>query len=130
MGDNNNNNNYNNNNYNNNYNNNNNNNNGGSAWGDGSVVVRGPMLRLNAMLKHLKYKSARDYNGQDQITVTVNDLGGDFGEEPLSTTAFIDLSITPVNDPPGTWRPGGDQVETRWRPGGDQVVVVWWRDPL
>ena len=71
-----------------------------NVWGDVSMTVRGPLKRLNQMLKHFKYKSALHYNGKDQITVTVNDLGGDFGESPLSTTKLIDLSVTPVNDAP------------------------------
>ena len=36
----------------------------------------------------------------DQIIITVNDLGGDFGESPLTTTESLLLSITPVNDAP------------------------------
>jgi ELWxxDGT repeat protein len=71
-----------------------------NTWGDTKFVVIGSIKRMNQMLKHLKYKSKLNYNGVDQITVTINDLGGDFGEEPMSTTKYIDLSVTAVNDAP------------------------------
>ena len=71
-----------------------------NGFGDTTIQVKGSLLRCNQMLKHLKYQSNLNYNGQDQIIITVNDLGGDFGESPLTTTESLLLSITPVNDAP------------------------------
>jgi len=71
-----------------------------NGFGDSSVTVRGSILRMNQILKHMKYRSVLNYNGQDTIIIVVNDLGGDFGEQPLSTTRSILMSVTPVNDAP------------------------------
>nr|CAM76811.1 HEMAGGLUTININ/HEMOLYSIN-RELATED PROTEIN [Magnetospirillum gryphiswaldense MSR-1] len=66
----------------------------------GAVTFTGTKAAINAALSSLTYRGNANYNGADQITVTVNDLGmsGAGGAKTASKT--INVTVAPVNDAP------------------------------
>jgi len=80
-----------------------------TANGSSAVSVLAPLAQINATLAHLNsqsepdgftYRGKPNVNGQDQIVITVDDLGntGSPGGRTVSRTVL--LTVTPVNDPP------------------------------
>ena len=74
----------------------------GSGVADKTMSFRASLTDANAALKVLRYRSALDYSGFDEIAVTVNDGGhasqGKGGAK--TTTATMQLEVTSVNTPP------------------------------
>ncbi len=64
-----------------------------SGNGTGSITLVGSQAAINAALQGLKYVPAKDYNGQDTLTINTTD-------GKLSDSDSITLNITPVNDAP------------------------------
>ncbi|WP_206754533.1 cadherin-like domain-containing protein [Leptolyngbya sp. FACHB-36] len=78
-----------------------------SANGTNSVTARGVLSILNSALANLRYTSNLNYNGPDEITVTIDDqaLSGIGGAQRDSKS--FSLNITPVNDLPQLTMPAG-----------------------
>ncbi|QQG65847.1 cadherin-like domain-containing protein [Desulfobulbus oligotrophicus] len=83
------------------------------AVGSSSITLQGTTAALNAALATLYYQGATDYNGDDSLTIEVNDHGNT-GQDGGSSTASatVALGITPVNDPPRVTMPVGDRYLT------------------
>ncbi|GAC1033511.1 retention module-containing protein [Pseudomonas sp. No.21] len=64
-----------------------------SGNGTGSITLVGSQAAINAALQGLKYVPAKDYNGQDTLTINTTD-------GKLSDSDSVTLNIKPVNDAP------------------------------
>ncbi len=64
-----------------------------SGNGTGSITLVGSQAAINAALQGLKYVPAKDYNGQDTLTINTTD-------GKLSDSDSVTLTIKPVNDAP------------------------------
>ncbi|OQR81135.1 hypothetical protein ACHHYP_16742 [Achlya hypogyna] len=66
----------------------------------GVLVFQGAIEFVNLALAASAYVGARDWFGQDAITVTADDLGNTGTGGPQRVVATIAVSVTPVCDPP------------------------------
>ncbi|MGE8501468.1 MAG: retention module-containing protein [Pseudomonas sp.] len=64
-----------------------------SGNGTGSITLVGSQAAISLALQGLKYTPAKDYNGQDTLTINTTD-------GKLSDSDSVTLTITPVNDAP------------------------------
>ena len=85
--------------------------------GSSTVSVLAPLAQINTTLAHanaqsqpdgLSYEGNANFHGQDQIVITVDDLGntGSPGVRTISRT--VPITVTPVNDPPVLANPVDD----------------------
>ena len=84
------------------------------AVGSNTVTLRGSATDLNAALGNLYYQSATHYNGDDTLTLTVDDGGntGIDGGGTGSDSEAIAIAIRPVNDAPTLSMPSGTKFIT------------------
>ncbi|KAB2969637.1 cadherin-like domain-containing protein, partial [Zoogloea sp.] len=84
------------------------------AVGTNTVTLRGSATDLNAALASLYYQSATHYNGDDTLSLTVDDGGntGIDGGGTGSDSAAIAIAIRPVNDAPTLTMPSGTKFIT------------------
>lgn len=80
--------------------------------GTSDVTLIGTLTTLRTALANstLRYLGNPNYNGSDTITVTVNDGGNTGFGGPLTVTRDINVTVTPVNDPPTLTLPGAQTV--------------------
>jgi hypothetical protein len=69
------------------------------ANGTATVTVTGTLAELNAALDGLTYTPNANYNGDDTLTVTLND-NGNSGGAALTATSLVPINDTAVNDAP------------------------------
>ncbi|KAF0221999.1 MAG: thrombospondin type 3 repeat protein outer membrane domain-containing, partial [Rhodospirillaceae bacterium] len=67
----------------------------------GTVTFTGTKAAINAALSSLTYRGNANFNGTDQVTVTVNDLGMTGAGGAKSASKTINVTVAPVNDAPG-----------------------------
>jgi hypothetical protein len=71
--------------------------------GDGTLdlamTFTGKLQDINAALAGLTFVPDLDYSGPASVTILTNDLG-EFSGPPESTSTTINITVTPVNDPP------------------------------
>lgn len=83
------------------------------AVGTDTVTLQGSKADLDNALANLRYQSNTDYNGDDALTVTVND-GGNSGQDGTDSSAggsasgTVNIAILPVNDTPTVTLPGAN----------------------
>ncbi|MCA0186229.1 MAG: tandem-95 repeat protein [Proteobacteria bacterium] len=84
------------------------------AVGSSTVTLQGSATDLNAALSSLYYQSATHYNGDDTLTLTVDDGGntGIDGSGAASDSEAIAIAIRPVNDAPTLTMPSGTKFIT------------------
>ena len=70
--------------------------------GDGtnSLSFKGTVADINAALENLGYLSNTNYNGNDTLIITTNDLGNSGQGGSLLDIDEIAITINPINDPP------------------------------
>lgn len=66
----------------------------------GTVKIRGKTAPVNAALSGLSYVGAAEFDGEDTIVVTADDLGHSGIGGRLRTSASIRVTVAVVNDPP------------------------------
>lgn len=66
----------------------------------GTVKIRGKTAPVNAALSGLSYIGAEEFDGEDTIVVTADDLGNSGTGGRLRATASIRVTVSAVNDPP------------------------------
>ncbi|MBL1173643.1 beta strand repeat-containing protein [Pantanalinema sp. GBBB05] len=71
----------------------------GDGIQDSTMTFRGTLAAINAALGFLIYRSSTTFEGQDVVTITVND-NGNTGGGALTDTDAITVNVLPVNDPP------------------------------
>ncbi len=74
-----------------------------AANGTGSVVITAPIAAINATLAAaggVLYRGNLNFNGQDTLTVTTNDLGNNGSGGALSDTDTVTINVAGVNDAP------------------------------
>ncbi len=75
--------------------------------GSGNMVIEGTLNQLNAALVGLQVDPNDNFNGNTNLTLTVDDLGN-IGGGSLTAEQIVPIEFTPVNDPPEITAP--DQV--------------------
>jgi hypothetical protein len=94
------------------------------ANGSASVSVQGTLAAINAALNNLGYAPNANYNGTDQVTVAMSDLGNT-GPAPQTDSKTIAITINPVDDAPVT---GSAQLvavnEDTLNPDGETVSDI------
>ena len=83
------------------------------AIGSDTVTLQGSKAALDNALANLRYQGNTDYNGDDVLSVTVNDNGnsGQDGTDNSaggSNTGTVNIAILPVNDRPTVTLPGAN----------------------
>ena len=73
--------------------------------GTGTVSFTGTLAQVNAAIAGLTYQGVLNYNGPDQLTITVKDDGTDNGVlasngAQSAVVKTVAITVTPVNDPP------------------------------
>lgn len=66
----------------------------------GTIKIRGKSGPVNAALAGLTYTGALEFNGQDVVVVTANDLGNSGEGGVMRTNKSISVIVAAVNDPP------------------------------
>jgi len=77
-----------------------------------AITFAATLANINAALDGLTYTTSPDFNGNDQLTINVDDQGNTGSGGAKTTSATIDITVTAVNDDPynaGTL-PGDAQV--------------------
>ncbi|ABK43663.1 putative outer membrane adhesin like protein [Magnetococcus marinus MC-1] len=69
------------------------------ADGSGSMTIQGTRTNLNSAIGTMTYLGNAHYNGQDTITVTVNDLGN-YGSSAQSVSKSFYVNVASVVDAP------------------------------
>jgi hypothetical protein len=72
----------------------------GTADGGSTLSLAGTISAIAGALASVTYQGAKDFNGADTLTVTVNDRGGTGATGPLSVTRSLNLTVNPINDAP------------------------------
>ncbi len=67
---------------------------------DASITFTGTAAAVNAALNGFSYQGNQDFNGNDTIALTLNDLGNTGVGGAVDVVATIPVTVTPVNDPP------------------------------
>ena len=78
-----------------------------------TVTVRATPGQINATLANgtgLNYRSALNFNGQDQLTINVDDLGNTGSPGARSVSRTVQITVNAVNDPPFVANPVADLV--------------------
>jgi Domain of unknown function (DUF4347)/Cadherin-like/Domain of unknown function (DUF4114) len=70
--------------------------------GSAQITFTGKVEDINKALEGLNYRGNKNYNGQDTLTITTDDLGntGKSTQTTLSKTDNFNIKVIPVNDPP------------------------------
>ena len=73
-----------------------------SLMGNGtdSITLTGTIADINLALEGLTYDSNENFNGPDQLSITINDQGNTGGGGSLTEVANVAINVTPVNDAP------------------------------
>ena len=66
----------------------------------GSVTISGTTDAIDGTLTSLVYRGNQDYNGPDTLTIVTSDLGHTGTGGALTDSDTVNISVTPVNDPP------------------------------
>jgi hypothetical protein len=73
----------------------------GDGTQDPSMTFTGNLTNVNNALGHLVYRSSQDYNGNDHITIAVDDLAhSGVPYTHLTDTKIINVTVSAVNDNP------------------------------
>ena len=79
-----------------------------SNGGDGTLSFTGSQAAINAALDDgLVYTPDANFNGTDNLTITVDDQGHNGSGGAQVTTASVDITVNPVNDAPVANDDGG-----------------------
>lgn len=68
--------------------------------GTDEVTLTGSIDDINAVLAQITYQSDNNFNGTDQLTVAIDDLGNTGNGGPLQDSENVTINVTPVDDPP------------------------------
>ncbi|WP_062270382.1 tandem-95 repeat protein [Endozoicomonas arenosclerae] len=82
-----------------------------SGQGTGSLVMQGSQQNINLALKTLSYKGLPDFNGNDSLVMTSNDLGNNGNGGAKESRSEIAIAVAPVNDKPLLASSSGLNVE-------------------
>lgn len=82
----------------------------GTGNRDRNLVFTGSLDAVNAVLAGLTYQGDRNFNGADQLRISVSDRLNGTNGIPLSDTKIVSLTVTAVNDAPILTVPGAQQV--------------------
>jgi hypothetical protein len=93
----------------------------GDGTADADMKFVGAIADIQAALDGLRYTPDANYNGPATITISTDDMGGT-GDAAQSDTDTVDLTVTPVNDPP-TFTKGPDQ--SLLEDAGPQSIAGW-----
>ncbi|BDA75224.1 hypothetical protein CAL7716_093900 [Calothrix sp. PCC 7716] len=72
----------------------------GTTNGKPQMTVKGKVADINKALDGLVYRGNLNYNGNDTLTITTNDLGNTGSGGILKDVDTVQITLTPVNDPP------------------------------
>jgi hypothetical protein len=70
------------------------------ANGGTAMTFAGTLPAVNAAIGHIEYRPAPNYNGSDQVTLTVSDQGYTGSGGPLMASGTTAITVMPVNDAP------------------------------
>ncbi len=74
--------------------------------GTGTLVLTGTLSEINAVLEGLVYTPDLNFNGNDSLSITINDNGNTGSGGPLSDVDSFGITVNPVNDAPVNTVPG------------------------
>ncbi|MGJ3245093.1 MAG: tandem-95 repeat protein [Elainellaceae cyanobacterium] len=101
----------------------------GDGTDDATMTFKGTEAAINDALFQLKYQGDTDFNGPENLSITVDDLGNTGSGGAKSTTQLIPITVTPVNDAPT--RNGGNTIslatvpEDSLTPSGQTVSTLF-----
>ena len=72
----------------------------GDGTSDSTMTFTGTIADVNARLNGLSYLNTLNYNGPEQITLTVNDQGSNGAGGAKQDADVVDVTVNPVNDAP------------------------------
>jgi len=75
-----------------------------------SITFNGSLTDINNALAALTYTPNLNYNGSDQLSITVSDGGNTGSGGVLSANGLIDINVTAVNDAPVVIVPGAQSI--------------------
>jgi VCBS repeat-containing protein len=78
----------------------------GSGSNNASMTFSGTQAAINAALAGMQYRPVANYNGPDQIDLTVNDLGNTGSGGAKTTSGSLAITVSAVNDAPVLGLPG------------------------
>lgn len=96
-----------------------------SAFTNDSATIEatGPLDSLQAALESVTYSPSTDFNGQDSLTINVNDNGNTGTGGALTTgDIVVPIEVLAVNDPPSFTKGPNQTVQAN---AGPQIVTVW-----
>ncbi len=79
--------------------------------GTNTISFKGTVADINQGLEGLRYLANVNYNGDDTLTITTNDLGNSGKGEALQDTDSIAIKVKPVNDAPINSVPQAQEVD-------------------
>jgi ELWxxDGT repeat protein/VCBS repeat-containing protein len=82
----------------------------GTGTSNKNLVFEGRLSEINRVLSGLSYRGDLNFNGTDQLLVSVSDTLNNDNGIPLSDTRAIAITVTPVNDAPVITVPGTQTV--------------------
>ena len=78
----------------------------GTGVADAGMVFSGTQAAINAALAGLQYRPNLNYNGTDQLNLSVNDLGNTGAGGSLSASASVAITVNAIDDAPVLGLPG------------------------
>jgi VCBS repeat-containing protein len=82
----------------------------GDGAGDATMTFTGTLAAVNAALNGLRYVPNLEYNGPDQLVVSIDDQGNTGAGGALTAGATIDIAVGATNDAPVISLPGPQSV--------------------
>jgi len=73
---------------------------GGDGTADPAMTFTGTLANVNAALVGLRYAPAQNFNGADQLSVTVSDQGAGGQDGPRVAGGTVAITVTAANDAP------------------------------
>jgi hypothetical protein len=72
----------------------------GDGIGDAVITFSGTKADINAALNGLRYTDNLNFNGTDQLTISVDDLGNTGSGGSLTDSHIVTITVNPENDAP------------------------------
>ncbi|MCY2993165.1 MAG: tandem-95 repeat protein [Planctomycetota bacterium] len=94
----------------------------GTGTNDAQMVFTGTLQQLNDSVTGAKFTPTTDFNGDGTIVIVVDDQGNTGKPGPLTATATLTISVSPVNDAPSVT--ASDPVAVN-ESSGTQTVPGW-----
>ena len=99
---------------------------------DSEMIFTGDITNINASLNGLTFLGNEHYNGEDTISITIDDLGNTGTGGALTAFILMPIYLDPINDPPVNQLNNGEDSPPQITVSGIQITATSgnWNDKI